>query len=162
MRHAALNARRSRVVKEDSDLMVGTLFHWVARRGRLLSLLPLAMSSIFLAAPAVGREVESEAGVLMRIEAESYTRSSSYCGEPVGVVADKNASDGKAVIGLDCEGDWILLGVTLTEPLVFRDLLGSAGEKGLRRRFNVEFMPFDSYAVALMDTLTTAPGVGWG
>ena len=64
--------------------------------------------------------------------------------------------------GVDTPGEYIEWPLTLTQELVFRDSLRSAGATGVVRNFTIQFLPAAGGPPVATENLTTPPGAGIG
>jgi hypothetical protein len=104
----------------------------------------------------------ASSGTSQRIEAESFYSSGQIadCGMAIGVVACSEASGGYGVDGVDCNGEWIKLHLSLTSRAVFFTALRSAGAIGYVRTFRVDYLSEPLETPVASVTLVTVPGSG--
>jgi hypothetical protein len=99
----------------------------------------------------------------LRIEAESfyYFGQITGCGYNVVVQPCTGASGGYGVDGIDCEGEWIKIHLSLTSAFRFYTALRSAGGLGFVRNFRIDYCRDETgeplVASLLLDT---PPGLG--
>lgn len=101
----------------------------------------------------------------IHIEADTYSTSGEIpsCGYGISRVSCDGATEGIAVGGVDCDGEWIAISLTLPAEFCFHVGLQSARYEGLISRFQIEFRTDDAHqTLAGSDTLVTSPGHGAG
>jgi len=95
------------------------------------------------------------------IEAETYFDSWDIAAPSIQPVECESASDHWAVDGVDTQGEWIALHLTLPERLCFFSKLGSAANPPYVRTWEIQYHKDDlSEPIIAADTLTTEPGQG--
>ncbi len=113
---------------------------------------------LLLALPVLRADAE-----IIKIEAEDFFSSGEIpgCGEPITAHVCQGASGGLAADGVDCDGEWIQLHLTVAVADSFFLGLRSAGMAGDVRTFRFDFLVDDAHQtlVGTME-LTTPPGLG--
>ncbi len=113
---------------------------------------------LLLALPVLRANAE-----IIKIEAEDFFNYGQIegCGQPITAHACEGASGGMAADGVDCDGEWIELHLTVAVADSFFLGLRSAGVAGDVRTFRFDFLADDAHQT-LMGTmeLTTQPGLG--
>jgi len=95
------------------------------------------------------------------IEAESYIDSHDIAIPQIQRVSCESASSYLAVDGVDTQGEWIALPLTLPERFCFFDKLASAANPSYVRTWEIQYHKDDLSGLAVAtDTLTTEPGSG--
>lgn len=120
---------------------------------RRLSLLGVLASAIALPASAVN----------IHIEADTYFTSGGIpsCGYDIARVSCDGATEGIAVDGVDCDGEWIAISLPVSSEICFYSGLRSARYEGLVSHFRMEFRTDDAHqTLVASDSLETAPGLG--
>jgi hypothetical protein len=107
----------------------------------------------------------SAAGTVSRIEAETmFNHSEINCGaDLLSVVSCPSASGFQAVEGVDCDGEYIDLHLTVSGPgtFCFSDSVSSAGAVGLYRTYRIDFLRDTiGRTILFSDTLRTIEGTG--
>ncbi len=104
----------------------------------------------------------TSSGTTQRIEAESFYSNGQIadCGMAIGVVACSEASGGYGVDGVDCDGEWIKLHLSLSSRAVFLTALRSAGAIGYVRTFRMDYLSEPLETPVASVTLVTVPGSG--
>jgi len=120
-----------------------------------LPLLLLAAFCLWSAGPATAETV-------IQLEAENMTAWYNTAGLSIVPVSCGAARGGVAVDGVDTPGEYIEWPLTLTQELVFRDSLRSAGATGVVRNFTIQFLPAGGGPATATEELTTLPGAGIG
>ncbi len=102
------------------------------------------------------------AAVTHRIEAEAFYSDYSIqnCGYAITRWSCEQASGGYAVEGVDCDGEWIKLHLSLASPFAFRTALRSAGAIGYIRTFQIDYLTDPGETLIASLTMTTEPGGG--
>lgn len=117
----------------------------------------LALLALLAAIPAVASPQT------IRIEAEDYVASHNVGGGQIVLAAcNYGASGGRAIEGLDWNGDYVEYLLTLSQEFCFVDSLRSAGRVGSFREFVMEFFREDEPGFSSADTLVSPPGGGYG
>jgi len=102
-------------------------------------------------------------GTTIRVEAETYYAFNQVagCGYPVVRWACSQASGGYAVEGIDCDGEWIKIHLSMSSRLTFYTALRSAGEEGYVRHFGIRYSFDNTEETPLADlSFVTLPGGG--
>ena len=120
-----------------------------------LPLLLLAAFCLWSAGPATAETV-------IQLEAENMAAWHNIGGLAIVPVSCGAARGGLAVDGVDNPGEYIEWPLTLTQDLVFRDSLRTAGATGVVRNFTIQFLPAAGGPPVATENLTTPPGAGIG
>ena len=120
-----------------------------------LPLLLLAAFCLWSAGPATAETV-------IQLEAENMAAWYNTAGLAIVPVACGAARGGMAADGVDTPGEYIEWPLTLTQDLVFRDSLRTAGATGVVRNFTIQFLPAAGGPPVATENLTTPPGAGIG
>lgn len=126
---------------------------------RTLWLIGSALSLALLAAALPA------SGSTLHIEADTYSTSGNIqgCGDPIERVNCDAATEGIAVEGVDCDGEWILIPVTIPSDFCFTTGLRSARVEGVVSTFAIEIHATDAERTLVgSDSLVTLPGQGVG
>ncbi len=97
-----------------------------------------------------------------RIEAESFYVYGQIpgCGLDIARVSCSEASGGYGVDGVDCDGEWIKLHLSLSSVTMFFTALRSAGAIGYVRTFRIDYLSDPEETPIASVTLVTVPGSG--
>jgi hypothetical protein len=117
---------------------------------------------LLLAALCLGSAGSATAQSVIQLEAENMAGAYNTGGTPIGMVSCAAARGALAVDGVDTPGEYIEWPLTLTQDLVFRDSLRTAGPTGVVRNFTIEFLPAGGGPPVATENLTTPPGAGIG
>ena len=122
--------------------------------------IPLVL--LLLAALGLGSAGPATAQTVIQLEAENMTAWYNTAGLSIVPVSCGAARGGVAVDGVDTPGEYIEWPLTLTQDLVFRDSLRTAGATGVVRNFTIQFLPAAGGPPVATENLTTPPGAGIG
>jgi hypothetical protein len=117
---------------------------------------------LFLVALSLVLPTAVAAQTIIQLEAENMTAWYNTAGLGIVPVSCGAARGGVAVDGVDAPGEYIEWPLTLTQDLVFRDSLRTAGATGVVRNFTIQFLPAGGGPPVATENLTTPPGAGIG
>lgn len=118
--------------------------------------LPFACAILLLLPPT------SVSATTQRIEAETYYNYGQItgCGLNISIVPCSEASAGYAVDGVDCDGEWIKLHLSVGSVTPFFTALRTAGAVGYIRTFRIDYLTDPLETPVASVTLVTVPGSG--